>query len=156
MTTLTAAQLKTFIEQPFAFIQRIGLKALLMEPRQVKLGLPLSGNENHIGIMYAGALFTLAEIPGGALYLTTFDVDKCYPVLKEMKIRFRRPAHTDVTVEARLSEAEAERIATEAQQQGRAEFVLRTEVKDAQGQVVAETEGIYQLRAHKPPTAEKA
>ena len=148
MALLSPEEMKAFIEKPFAFVARIGLEAIRLEPRRVKLGLPLAGNENHIGSMYAGALFTVAEIPGGALYLTTFDVAKFYPVLKAMNIRFRRPATTDVTVEVALSEAEAARIASEAEACGRSEFILKARVEDADGQMVAETEGIYQLRAY--------
>lgn len=64
--------------------------------------MPGAGNENHIGSMYAGALFTLAEIPGGALFLTSFDSARFYPIVKEMTLRFRRPAKGDIRVEARL------------------------------------------------------
>ena len=147
---LSPADAKAFIEKPFAFVERIGLQALIMEPRRVKLGLPLEGNANHIGSIYAGALFTVAELPGGALFLTTFDVERFYPVLKAMNIRFRRPAFTDVTVEVALPVAESERIAAEAEAQGKAEFILKTEVRDADDHVVAETEGIYQLRKTGP------
>ncbi len=143
---LSPEDAKAFIEKPFAFVERIGLRALVMEPRRVKLGLPLAGNANHIGSIYAGALFTVAELPGGALFLTSFDVERFYPVLKAMNIRFRRPALTDVTVEASLPEAEAARIAAEADANGKAEFILKTEIRDADDQVVAETEGVYQLR----------
>ncbi|MBL0712844.1 MAG: YiiD C-terminal domain-containing protein [Desulfosarcina sp.] len=147
MQHLSTEQLKAFIEKPFAFVERVGLKAHRMEPRRIKLGLPLKGNENHLGIMYAGALFTVAELPGGALYLTTFDVEKFYPVLKEMNIRFRRPATSDVTVEAALSQTEVARITTEAETRGKSEFILKTVIKDTEGTAVAETEGVYQLRA---------
>jgi len=143
---LSPEDAKAFIEKPFAFVERIGLQALIMEPRHVKLGLPLEGNSNHIGSIYAGALFTVAELPGGALFLTTFDVERFYPVLKDMTIRFRRPAFTDVTVEVALPVAEAERIAAEAETHGKAEFILNTAVRDADDRVVAETEGVYQLR----------
>jgi thioesterase domain-containing protein len=143
---LSPEDAKAFIEKPFAFVERIGLRALVMDPRRVKLELPLAGNANHIGSIYAGALFTVAELPGGALFLTTFDVERFYPVLKAMAIRFRRPAFTDVTVEASLSETEAARIAAEADASGKAEFILKTEIRDADGQVVAQTEGVYQLR----------
>jgi len=143
---LSPEDAKAFIEKPFAFVERIGLRALVMEPRRVKLELPLAGNANHIGSIYAGALFTVAELPGGALFMTTFDVERFYPVLKAMAIRFRRPAFTDVTVEASLSETEAARIAAEADASGKAEFILKTEIRDADGQVVAQTEGVYQLR----------
>ena len=143
---LKPEEAKLFIEKPFAFVERAGVKALLMEPRRVKLALPLEGNSNHSGSIYAGALSTVAELPGGALFLTTFDVERFYPVLKEMHIRFRRPAFSDVTVEISLPAAEAERIAAEAETQGKAEFVLKAQVRDADHQVVAETEGVYQLR----------
>lgn len=147
---LSPEDAKAFIEKPFAFVERIGLRALVMEPRRVKLELPLAGNANHIGSIYAGALFTVAELPGGALFLTTFDVERFFPVLKTMNIRFRRPAFTDVTVEVSLSQAETDRIATEAETRGKAEFILQTEVRDADGQVVAQAEGVYQLRKTGP------
>jgi acyl-coenzyme A thioesterase PaaI-like protein len=146
MTMLTREEARTFIEKPFAFVERIGLQALVMEPRRVKLKLPLAGNTNHIGSIYAGALFTVAELPGGALFLTTFDVERFYPVLKAMSIRFRRPAFTDVTVEVALAEEEVQRIAAEAERLGKAEFTLETAVRDAEDQVVAQTEAVYQLR----------
>ena len=80
------------------------------------------------------------------MFLTTFDVARFYPVLKAMNIRFRRPAFTDVTVDVALTEDEAQRIAREAEQTGKAEFTLTVAVRDAQDRVVAETEGVYQLR----------
>jgi len=140
--------LKQFIEKPFAFVERIGLKALELKPNHVKLVAPIAGNENHIGGMYAGALFTLAEIPGGALYLTTFDVSNFYPIIKEMTIRFVAPAKTDVTVEMYLPKEEASRIEAEARENGRADYVLEGEVKDASGVVVAVSKGLYQLRTY--------
>ena len=143
---LTPEEAQAFIEKPFAFVERAGVKALVMEPRRIKLALPLEGNVNHIGSIYAGALFTVAELPGGALFLTTFDVERFYPVLKAMNIHFRRPAFTDVTVEVSLTEEEVQRIAEEADRLGKSEFALSVEVRDADNQVVAETEGVYQLR----------
>ena len=143
---LSPEEARVFIEKPFAFVERIGLRALVMEPRHIKLRLPLEDNVNHIGSIYAGALFTVAELPGGALFLTTFDVERFYPGLKAMDIRFRRPAFTDVTVEASLSQEEVERLVTEADTHGKAEFSLQTQVRDAEDQVVAESRGVYQLR----------
>ena len=143
---LTPEEAQAFMEKPFAFVERAGVKAIVMEPRRIKLLLPLEGNTNHIGSIYAGALFTVAELPGGALFLTTFDVARFYPVLKAMNIRFGRPAVTDVTVDVSLTEEEAQRIAEEAERRGKSEFTLSVEVLDADERVVAETEGIYQLR----------
>ncbi len=143
---LTPAEIKQFVERPFAFVERAGIRALELRPRYIKLEMPLAGNENHIGIMYAGALFTLAEVPGGALYLTTFDVSRYYPIVKEMNIRFRRPAATDITVELSISATRVKSIQAEAAARGKAEFTLETELKDTGGTVVALGRGIYQVR----------
>ena len=144
---LSPEEIKQFVEKPFAFVERAGIQAIELKPRYVKLGMPLKGNENHIGIMYAGALFTLAEVPGGALYLTTFDVSKYYPVVKEMYIRFRRPAKTDITVELSISKERVEAIQKETGENGKAEFTLEAELKDTAGTVVALSKGVYQLRS---------
>ena len=135
-------------EEQIAFVKRSGLKAEVLEPGHVRLCMPLAGNENHIGSMYAGALFTLAEIPGGALFLTSFDVQRFYPLIKEMNLRFRRPATSDITVEARLSDEEIARIQAEAERNGKADYHLELQLCDASGEVVAQTRALYQLRKH--------
>ena len=139
---------RQFTEDKIAFVKRMDLKAEVLEPGFVRLRVPLAGNENHIGSMYAGALFTLAEIPGGALFLTSFDASKFYPIVKEMNLRFRRPATADILVEARLSAEEIERLQGEAQANGKAEYVLELQLTDGSGEVVALSRGIYQLRKH--------
>ncbi|HCF2343193.1 YiiD C-terminal domain-containing protein [Pseudomonas paraeruginosa] len=138
-------------EEKIAFVQRSGLKAEALEPGYVRLRMPASGNENHIGSMYAGALFTLAEIPGGALFLTSFDSARFYPVVKEMTLRFRRPAKGDIRVEARLDAERIRQLEAEAGERGKAEYSLELQLTDEQGQVVAESTALYQLRSHAKP-----
>ena len=142
---------RSLTESKIAFVERMGLRAEILEPGHVRLRAPLAGNENHIGTMYAGALFTLAEIPGGALAITTFDITRYYPLVKEMTVRFLRPATTDVTVELRIGPDEVERIQQDADRSGRGVFVLECELKDATGQVVMTSHGDYQLRAWPQP-----
>jgi acyl-coenzyme A thioesterase PaaI-like protein len=108
--------------------------------------MPLAGNVNHIGTMYAGALFTLAELPGGALYFSSFDTSKYYPIVTDLQISFTKAATTEVTVEITLSDAEIARIEGEAASNGKAVFALQAELKDANGNVVATSSGQYQLR----------
>ena len=143
---LTPEIMKQFIEKPFPFIERMGLRAIVMEPCRIKLSLPLEDNGNHIGSMYAGALFTIAEVPAGALYLTSFDTTRFYPIVKEMNIRYRRPALTDVTIEMEMTKKEVARIETEAEKKGKADFKLEGKIEDTAGEVVAISCGIYQLR----------
>ncbi|MDH4555030.1 DUF4442 domain-containing protein [Pseudomonas sp. BN417] len=135
-------------EEQIAFVRRSGLKAEILEQGHVRLRMPLESNQNHIGTLYAGALFTLAEMPGGALFLTSFDSRRFYPIVKEMNLRFRRPAKSDITVEARLGEEEIARIQQEAEANGKADYVLELQLLDATGEVVAESRGLYQMRTH--------
>ena len=135
-------------EEQIAFVKRSNLKALVLEPGFVRLQMPLAGNQNHIGSMYAGALFTLAEIPGGALFMTSFDVTRFYSIVKEMNLRFRRPAKGDICVEARLSAEQIEQLQNEAQANGKADYLLELELTDASGEIVALSRGLYQLRKH--------
>lgn len=133
-------------EEQIAFVKRSGLKAEVLEPGYVRLHMPLAGNQNHIDSMYAGALFTLAEIPGGALFLTSFDSQRFYPIIKEMNLRFRRPATGDIRVDARLSAPQIEQLQSEAARVGKAEYLLELQLTDDTGEVVAESRGLYQLR----------
>ncbi len=137
---------RAFTEEKIDFVKRSGLKAEILQPGHVRLRMPLQGNQNHIGSMYAGALFTLAEIPGGALFLTSFDVQRFYPVIKEINLRFRRPASSDILVEASLSTDEIMRIEDEAERLGKAEYRLELQLCDTSGEVVAQSNALYQLR----------
>ena len=133
-------------EEQIAFVKRSGLKAEVLEPGHVSLRMPLAGNQNHIGSMYAGALFTLAEIPGGALFLTSFDAQHFYPIIKEMNLRFRRPATGDIRVEARLEDAQIQALQKQATEEGKADYVLELQLIDESGEVVAQSRGLYPLR----------
>lgn len=145
---LPAELARVLTEEKIDFVKRSSLKAEVLEPGRVCLCMPLAGNQNHIGTLYAGALFTLAEIPGGALFLTSFDVQRFYPLIKDMHLRFRRPATSDIRVEAQLSAEEIARIQNEAEQSGKSEYRLELQLLDATGEVVAESSALYQLRKH--------
>lgn len=111
----------------------------------LKCRIPLKGNKNHIGTMYAGALFTLAELPGGILSIFNFD-SSYYPILKELKMTYLKVAKTDVTVEFSLSKSEITRLEKEAQEKGKSPFILYGKLKDTEGNIVAESEAHYQVR----------
>jgi acyl-coenzyme A thioesterase PaaI-like protein len=139
-------------------IRRTGIQVVALRDRYAKLLMPIDGNVNHVGIMYAGSLFTLGEIAGGAIHLVSFDVARLVPIVKEVSIRFRRPATSDVTMQVELSREEAARIETEALEIGKADFGLNLELVDEGGEVVAFVKGTWQVRAMQrgmPPLASK-
>jgi len=141
-------QAKKVLENGIKFVERSGLKVLELEKGRVKCLMPFAGNGNHIGTMYAGALYTLAEIPGGALYLSSFDVARYFPIVREQTIKFLKPVTSDVTIEITISDARIAELQAEADAKGKAEFVLEGEIKAADGTTVATSSGVYQLRAN--------
>ena len=83
---------KTTLEQGITFVRNAGLQVVDLRPGYVKCLMPFRNNGNHIGSMYAGALFTVAEIPGGALFLSSFDTSKYFPIVKALNMDFLKPA----------------------------------------------------------------
>ena len=135
-----------YVETGVEGIQRTGIKVLAMKDRYVKTLMPLEGNVNHVGIMYAGSLFTIGECMGGAIYGVAFDIERFYPIVKEVTIKFRRPVVTDVTLELEMSEEDVGRIQQEAEEKGKADFTLDLELKDTNGETVCMVSGIWQIR----------
>lgn len=130
---------------------RMGVRAVELGPGRVACAVPLEGNGNHLGTMYAGVLFTAAEVLGGGICLPSFDLTRFLPVVRDLRIDFRRAARTDVLARATLAAEEVERVRADAEATGKAVFTLAAELTDANGQVVAATEGTYQLRAVPAP-----
>ena len=143
--------IKKMTTKSMPFAERAGIELLEFKRGHVKMKIPLNINKNHIDTMYAGALFTLAEIPGGVIFMSAFDMTKFFPIVAEMNIKFIKPATTDIYVEATLSEDEIARITQEATDNGKSVFVLEKELKDENGEFVAITKGTYQARAHRKP-----
>ena len=129
-------------------MQRSGIKVLELERGYCKLMMPFEPNVNHVGMMYAGALFTLAEIPGGAIFISTFDGSKFFPIVRNLEIKFVKPAMTDATVEVRLSEEDAADIAKRAETEGKANYDWDCELKNTDGDVVAVATCKYQMRVY--------
>ena len=92
--------------------------------------------------------FTLAEILGGIIALSTFDTAKYFPLVKNVDIKFVGMARSELRAEAALDDETMTRVEAEAAHQGKADFTLEAIVADADGQTVASTRGLYQLRAY--------
>lgn len=127
----------------FPFVERVGLELLLGERGRSVIRLPIEPNVNHVGTMYAGALFTLAEAPGGSLFISAFDLSRFYPIVGDLNLRFLKPATTSVMVDARQGEDEIERITAELEDTGKSKWVLELELIDESGVVVATSHATY-------------
>lgn len=136
-------QIRQHTRTAFRFVENTGVDLLEYGRGMTKLMMPLEGNVNHVGMMYAGALFTLAEIPGGTLFGSAFDTTRFYPIVGELSIRYKKPAMGDAFVTARMSDDEIDQITATLEEKGRAKYVLELEITDADGDVLATTSGTY-------------
>lgn len=127
-------------------IKRTGMKVLALRDRYAKIMMPFEGNINHVGTMYAGSLFVLGEFSGGIIHGVSFDYNKFFPIVKEVTIRFKRAAKTNVTLEVSISKEVAAQIQETAEREGKCDFELDLDLKDADDQTVAEVHGSWQLR----------
>ena len=135
------------LEQLVPRAHQMGVRFVELRPGYVRAELPVEGNTNHVGTIYAGVIFTLAEVLGGAMHVATFDVTTHYPIVRSMTIDFVAPGTTALTAVASLSDDEIAAVRSAAAN-GKASFVLVAEVTDVAGTVVARTTGNYQIRPH--------
>ena len=142
---ITAEEATALVQAAVPALGRSGLTVDEIGPGHVRLRLPLEGNSNHLGTMYAGALFAIAELPGGLLPLTVL-AGGLAPIVTEVTIEFVRPARGPVFLTASMDPVQIQALAEVALATGRAEFVLHLQVTDEDGQVVAVSRGTYQLR----------
>jgi thioesterase domain-containing protein len=135
-----------YIEESIKIVEKMGIKVVDIRDRYVKMVLPREPNLNHVGTIYAGSLFALGEIVGGAIFLASFDHANFYPIVKELTIRFKRPGTSDMTVEAALTEKEVKKIQKEACEYGKADWGMNLEIKNESGDVCCLVNGIWQMR----------
>lgn len=138
--------IKALSTRAIPFVRRSGVRILTLEPGHVVCEMPLKGNVNHIGTMYAGALFTLAEFPGGPLMLATYGLTRFIPIVTSLDMEFVKAAKTDVRIELSLADDDAKRIERETLDTGQAEFDLLGELVNHAGETVARSHARYQMR----------
>lgn len=136
------------MEQTIPTAHQMGIRVVEAGRGHAAATVPVEGNGNHFGVVYAGVQFTVAEILGGVIALSTFDAAKYFPLVKNVDIAFVGMARSELRAEARLDDETIARVDAEAAECGKADFTLEAVVTDAEGRTVSTTRGLYQLRAH--------
>ena len=138
--------MKDLFKNGIPFATRTGIEATRLEKEGIDLKMPIAPNRNHVGTMYAGALFTLGEMMGGAVAMVYFIERQLIPIVKGLNIKFVKPATTDIVTTWAMAADEVERVIAECKEKGKADYSIKLELKDQNGVVVALTEGLYQVR----------
>ena len=136
------------LEQMIPRAHQMGVRFTEMRPGFVRADVPFEGNGNHFGVMYAGVIFTVAEVLGGAMHLATFDVSTHYPLVKGMSIEFLAPGRGALSASATLSQELIDQVKAASADGSKAPFVMTAEVVAEDGTLVARTSGDYQIRPY--------
>jgi acyl-coenzyme A thioesterase PaaI-like protein len=106
-------------------------------------------NTNYVGVHFGGSLFAMTD-PFYMLMLME-NLGPQYIVWdKAASIRFRKPAKGKVRAEFRLSAAQIDEVRQAAETQAKVEPVFVVQIKDRDGDVVAEAERTLHVRKKKP------
>ena len=149
MTALTPQMATDFVHQVVPAIGRLGVIVEAIGPGQVTLRVPIEPNANHMGTMYAGALFALAELPGGLIPQAVLDPTRYTPIVTAIELRFTAAARTDVTLTASIEPDALRALGDQVDSEGRADFTLELHGEDANGRTVIESTAHYQLRLNR-------
>ena len=142
---LTPEMATDFVHRTVPAIGRLGVAVQAIEPGGVTLRVPLAGNANHMGTMYAGALFALVELPGGLLPLGLLGGGYT-PIVTDLHVNYVAAARTDVTLTARMDPDQLRALADRADADGQAAFTLELHAEDAHGRTVVRSTAHYVLR----------
>lgn len=144
---MDVADVQSLIEEKVPVAGFLGLAVEAVEPGRVRLRMPFSPQiKNHLDIVYAGAIFALAEITGGVAMLSAFEQDGCTVLARRMEIDYVRPSRSDLLCEVTLSDAIIAENRAAVQTEGKSDVVLPVEVHDARGRVIARVSAFYYLR----------
>ena len=144
------AECNRIIAESIPRVWDMGVRYVEIKEGYAVAEVPVAGNANHVGTVYAGVLFTVAEVLGGGVARATFDMDGFYPVVKSARIDFVRPATSRVRASACLDAASIPGLRREAAERGKAEFELSAELVDDSGALVGRMTGTYQVRRAVP------
>ena len=115
----------------------------------VEMTLPdATSNQNMVGIIHAGALYTFGETVAGVAAGIDF-LDKAFPLARKAEIRYLSPAKGAIRGRAQVAPSDTDRVRAELERDGRSELGVRVHLWDTNGKPVAEMGVDYSFRAFK-------
>jgi hypothetical protein len=102
-------------------------------------------NANYVGTHYGGSLYSMAD----PFYMVMLieNLGRGYIVWdKAATIRFRKPGKGTMRAEFRLTQEQIDSLCAQADAQGKIEPTFSVEIRDEEGEVVAEVEKLHHVR----------
>ena len=116
------------------FVEKVGIQ----KSANGELELPFTKDvHNHLQTIHASAQFTLAETSSGEILQTLFPklVGKVIPVLRESRIKFKKPANKSICAYPSVSNESRSKFSEQFSKKGRASISVKVVVRDTEGTV---------------------
>jgi len=145
-----SADLQGFVDgMPFG--AQLGLKVEEAKPGYVRAVLaPKPSLMNHRGTYQAGVYFTAAEIVGGLLCGTFFDLRSNFLITRNIEIDFKVASNEPISIEARASAEERETVLSLLAGKRKSDFIVEAIITDSKGACLAHSLNRYYLRLGNP------
>jgi len=124
----------------------IRIRRMTEDLREIDVEMKLRWwNANYVGTHFGGSLYSMAD-PFYMLMLID-NLGRDYIVWdKAASIRFRKPGRGTVRAEFRLRQQQLDELRAQVDAQGKIEWTFTVQVRDEQGEVVAEVEKLLHVR----------
>ena len=145
--TESAKELQASLYRSMPLYEHIEARVEALGDR-VRCSVPLTAeNQNHLGAVHAALQFAACEM-SGALAVSRDPAIRSGGhrlVVKSLSIDYLKPALTDVTASAGMTDAQRVQLIRGLADDGKAEVELDIELADAAGQPVARATGRYHI-----------
>lgn len=142
-----AATLEQIVRSTVPMLDVMGVEVVAAGPGHVRTRLPFkTENGNHVGSVYAGALFSFLESIGGALVFVSLDISRYIPVVVEGTIRYMRMVTGAIECDVRLTEEERDALHAALDADPKYRWTLSSQAVAEDGRIACEADFVYRFR----------
>lgn len=139
--------IRELVEGKIPFLAKLAVKLDCASPAGALLLLPYDhGNDNYVGTVHAGAIFTFGETAAGVAAGSVFDLSRVGMLAREATIEYLKPARTALVATSRIPADQVETTRRKIEEQGKATLAVSVEITDESGEEVARMVVQYRFR----------
>jgi len=140
-------QIEATVKQILPLAKFMDVEVLSAADGDYRCRVPLNEQtKNHFNSVHAAIQWAGAELLGGLIWIQNQPGNDYRFVMREMTIRFLKPAMDDIEACAQFDDAQINAMKSDLQETGRHDFELEAEIKNKHGDVLATTTGCYAIR----------
>ena len=130
------------------YLNMAGIVPEVCEKSHVRFRLPVEPiHMNHVGIVYAGSYFIIAESTGATLIKCVYGT-KYTAIIKSVNIDYVKPCKGDLVVDLSMTDEEAKERIAYVEEHGKGRYPMDIPVMNADGEVCANVSMVYYLMAN--------